>query len=209
MRDKVIKTIFDYWEGNHPGADWDDAEWNHGKLSDAILAALPSMVQPLVWVDAKTHSDSVREAAHSNFGSYEVLMWSDGSYGGTYPDGEEFDASDIGDAKNKQREIFDISRSLKSLTCELSIPLIIISQLSSIIESRQDHRPYLSDVRELNRCADEVLFLHREDYYNPTESNRGLAEVIMAKNRRGPVGTTNLVFLHEYLRFENLPTNKR
>ena len=49
MRERVIKTIFDYWEGNHPGADWDDAEWDHGKLSDAILAALPSMVQDLVW----------------------------------------------------------------------------------------------------------------------------------------------------------------
>ena len=110
---------------------------------------------------------------------------------------------------NRQQEISEISRSLKALARELGIPLIAISQLSRAVESRQDHRPQLSDLREsgaIEQDADVVVLLLREEYYNPTEDNKGLAEINIAKQRNGPVGSINLVFLGEYTRFENLTT---
>lgn len=110
-------------------------------------------------------------------------------------------------ADNRQQEISEISRSLKALARELNVPLIAISQLSRAVEQRSDHRPQLSDLREsgaIEQDADLVLLLLREEYYNPTEENRGMAEVIIAKQRNGPVGTLNLAFLGEYMRFENI-----
>ena len=85
--------------------------------------------------------------------------------------------------------------------------MVIISQLSRAVESRTDHRPQLSDLREsgaIEQDADVVVLLLREEYYNPTEENKGIAEVIIAKQRNGPVGTLNLTFIGEYMRFENL-----
>lgn len=108
---------------------------------------------------------------------------------------------------NRQQEISEISRSLKALARELSVPIIALSQLSRAVESRQDHRPQLSDLREsgaIEQDADLVVLLMREEYYNPTEENRGVAEVIIAKQRNGPVGTVKLSFIKEYMRFENL-----
>lgn len=108
---------------------------------------------------------------------------------------------------NRQQEISEISRSLKALARELSVPLIAISQLSRAVEQRSDHRPQLSDLREsgaIEQDADLVILLLREEYYNPTDENKGVAEVIIAKQRNGPVGTLNLAFLGEYMRFENL-----
>lgn len=110
-------------------------------------------------------------------------------------------------ADNRQQEISEISRSLKALARELNTPLIAISQLSRAVEQRQDHRPQLSDLREsgaIEQDADLVILLLREWYYNPTEENRGLAEIIIAKQRNGPTGNFNLAFLGEYMRFENL-----
>lgn len=108
---------------------------------------------------------------------------------------------------NRQQEISEISRSLKALARELNVPVIAISQLSRAVESRTDHRPQLSDLREsgaIEQDADVVVLLLREEYYNPTEDNQGLAEVILAKQRNGPVGSVSLVFIKEYTRFENL-----
>jgi replicative DNA helicase len=108
---------------------------------------------------------------------------------------------------SRQQEISDISRSLKALARELKIPIIAISQLSRAVESRQDHRPQLSDLREsgaIEQDADLVVLLMREEYYSPTEENRGIADVIIAKQRNGPVGTIKLTFIKEYMRFENL-----
>lgn len=108
---------------------------------------------------------------------------------------------------NRQQEISEISRSLKALARELNVPLIAISQLSRAVEQRSDHRPQLSDLREsgaIEQDADLVILLLREEYYNPTEENKGLAEVIIAKQRNGPVGSLNLTFIGEYMRFENL-----
>ena len=110
-------------------------------------------------------------------------------------------------ADSRQQEISEISRSLKSLARELNVPLIAISQLSRAVEQRQDHRPQLSDLREsgaIEQDADLVILLLREELYNQTEENKGVAEVIVAKQRNGPVGTLKLAFLGEYMRFENL-----
>jgi replicative DNA helicase len=110
-------------------------------------------------------------------------------------------------AENRQQEISEISRSLKALARELNVPLVAISQLSRAVESRQDHRPQLSDLREsgaIEQDADLVILLLREEYYNPTPDNEGIAEVIIAKQRNGPVGTMKLAFIKEYARFENL-----
>ncbi len=108
---------------------------------------------------------------------------------------------------NRQQEISEISRSIKALARELSIPIIALSQLSRAVESRQDHRPQLSDLREsgaIEQDADVVVLMMREEYYNPTEENRGVAEINIAKQRNGPVGTVKLAFIKEYMRFENL-----
>jgi len=107
-------------------------------------------------------------------------------------------------AENRQQEISEISRSLKALARELSVPLIAVSQLSRAVEQRADRRPQLSDLREsgaIEQDADLVILLLREEYYNPTEENKGLAEVIVAKQRNGPVGSLKLTFINEYTKF--------
>lgn len=109
-------------------------------------------------------------------------------------------------ADSRQQEISEISRSLKALARELRVPLIAISQLSRAVEQRVDHRPQLSDLREsgaIEQDADLVLLLLREELYNQTEENKGMVELIIAKQRNGPIGTVNLTFLGEYMRFEN------
>ena len=110
-------------------------------------------------------------------------------------------------AENRQQEISIISRSLKALARELNVPLIAVSQLSRAPERRESFRPRLSDLREsgaIEQDADVVLMLFREDYYNLTDENRGIAEIIIAKQRNGPTGTVKLTFLNEYTRFESL-----
>jgi replicative DNA helicase len=111
-------------------------------------------------------------------------------------------------AENRQQEISEISRSLKSLSRELDVPLIAISQLSRAVEGREVKRPQLSDLREsgaIEQDADVVLLIMREDYYNPTSENQGLAEIIIAKQRNGISGVSvKLKFLKEYVKFVNL-----
>ena len=114
-------------------------------------------------------------------------------------------------SENRQQEISEISRSLKALARELSVPVIAVSQLSRAVESRQDRRPQLSDLREsgaIEQDADLVGLLLREEYYNPTEENRGIAEVIIAKQRNGPVGSIKLVFIKDYVKFDNLASKE-
>ena len=110
-------------------------------------------------------------------------------------------------AENRQQEISIISRSLKALARELNVPVIAVSQLSRAPERRESFRPRLSDLREsgaIEQDADVVLMLFREDYYNPTDENKGIAEVIIAKQRNGPTGSVKLAFISEYTRFETL-----
>ena len=118
----------------------------------------------------------------------------------------------VANSESRQQEISEISRSLKALARELHVPVIAISQLSRAVESRTDHRPQLSDLREsgaIEQDADMVVLLLREEYYNPTEENRGKCEVIIAKQRNGPVGSVFLTFIREYTRFENAELVRR
>lgn len=115
------------------------------------------------------------------------------------------------ESKNKlssrQQEITEISRSLKILAKELKVPVIALSQLSRASEGRTDHRPMLSDLRDsgaIEQDADIVMFLHREDYYNPDTEKKNIAEVILAKNRSGSSGTVELAWLGQYTKFANL-----
>jgi replicative DNA helicase len=115
--------------------------------------------------------------------------------------------SGAGRVENRQQEIASISRSLKGLAKELEMPVIALSQLSRAPEARTEKRPQLSDLREsgsIEQDADIVIFIFREEEYKPTDENRGIAELIIGKQRNGPTGTVKLAFLKEYTRFENL-----
>ncbi len=107
---------------------------------------------------------------------------------------------------NRQQEISDISRSLKALAREINAPVIALSQLSRACETRPDHRPMLSDLREsgaIEQDADVVMFLYRDDYYNKDTDKKNISEVIIAKQRNGPIGTVELVWLPNYTKFAN------
>lgn len=107
---------------------------------------------------------------------------------------------------SRQQEISEISRSLKALAREMQAPVVALSQLSRACETRTDHRPMLSDLREsgaIEQDADVVMFLYRDDYYNKDSEMKDMAEVIIAKQRNGPIGTVNLVWMPQYTRFAN------
>ena len=112
-----------------------------------------------------------------------------------------------GRAESRQQEISAISRQLKGIAKELDVPVIALSQLSRAPEMRADHRPILSDLREsgaIEQDADIVMFLYRDEYYNPDTDKQGLGELIIAKHRNGPTGTVELLFKGEYTKFVNL-----
>ena len=109
--------------------------------------------------------------------------------------------------ESRQQEVSDISRALKGIARELNVPVVVGSQLSRAVEQRPDHRPMLSDLREsgaIEQDADLVMFLYRDEYYNKDSEKRGIAEVIVAKQRRGSIGTIELAWLPDFTRFANL-----
>ncbi|MCL2252899.1 MAG: replicative DNA helicase [Lachnospiraceae bacterium] len=119
-------------------------------------------------------------------------------------------ASSGRNSDSRQQEISDISRSLKAIARELNVPVVALSQLSRAVEQRPDHRPMLSDLRDsgaIEQDADVVMFIYRDEYYNKETEKKGITEVIIAKQRNGPIGTVELVFLPEYTRFANLARN--
>ena len=112
-----------------------------------------------------------------------------------------------GRTDSRQQEISEISRSLKALAREIKAPVIALSQVNRACEARPDHRPMMSDLREsgsIEQDADVVMFLYRDEYYNKDSDRKGIAEIIIAKQRNGAIGTVNLAWLPNLTKFANL-----
>lgn len=163
-----------------------------GRLSDLPIIIVDQPALTVNTLRAMARSlDHQRGGTSAIFVDYLQLM-----------SGERIRRSD-----NRQQEIADISRGLKALARELNAPVIALSQLNRGPDAREGHRPRMSDLREsgaIEQDADVVLFLYRDEYYNPASDKRGLAEIIVGKQRNGPTGTVELQFRNAHMRFANL-----
>ncbi|GAB4273778.1 MAG: replicative DNA helicase [Candidatus Rifleibacteriota bacterium] len=176
-----------------------DEDWTKLSLTAGILAETPILIDDTANASMlEIRSKARRAFAQENIGMIiidylQLITWG----GGDKPE-------------SRQQEVSAISRSLKGLARELNVPVICLSQLSRAVESRTDKRPMLSDLREsgaIEQDADVVLFLYRDEYYNPNkQESKGKGEVIIAKQRNGPVGSVELAFNANFARFDNLET---
>ncbi len=172
-------------------SDWPKLTNAAGKLSEAPIFIDDSPSLPIFELRAKARRLTARHQIRLLVVDYLQLM----------------EERSLSFADNRQQEIALISRNLKALARELDVAVLAISQLSRAPERRETFRPRLSDLREsgaIEQDADLVLLLFREEYYTPTDENKGQAEIIIAKQRHGPVGAVKLTFLKEFVRFENL-----
>lgn len=172
-------------------SDWPRLTAAAGKLSEAPLFIDDTPGMTVLELRAKARRLKAKHDIQLLIVDYLQLM-----------QGTTFRSND-----SRQEAVSEISRSLKALARELRVPLIAVSQLSRRAENRDDRRPQLADLREsgaIEQDADVVALLYREEYYTPTPENQGIAEINIAKQRNGPIGTIKLTFLKEYTRFENL-----
>ena len=170
-------------------SDWPRLTASAGKLSEAPIFIDDSTQISISELCAKARRLKAKEGIKLIVIDYLQLMY------------------DSDNSDSKEEEVSVICRSLKALARELQIPIILTSQLSRSVESREGHRPWLSDLRELGdieQSADVVMLLFREEYYKPLPENEGRAEIILAKNRGGPVGSLRLAFQRSYTRFEGI-----
>jgi len=169
--------------------DWPRLSSAVGKLADAPIYIDDSADITVMEIRAKARRLMAREKLGLIIVDYLQLMQGHGR------------------SENRQQEISEISRALKILARELSVPVMAISQLSRAVEARTDKRPLLSDLREsgaIEQDADLVMFIYRDDYYNRDSDDKGIAEIILAKHRNGPTGVVRLAFLEHYTKFANL-----
>ncbi|MCM8811470.1 MAG: replicative DNA helicase [Candidatus Omnitrophica bacterium] len=170
-------------------ADWRNLSSAAGKLSEAPILIDDTPAMSVLELRAKARRLKAKHRIGLIIVDYLQMMRGPGRF------------------ENRQQEISEISRSLKALAKELHLPVIAVSQLSRAPEQREDRRPQLSDLREsgaIEQDADLVLLLYREEVYRPSEDNKGMAELIIAKQRNGPIGTVPMAFMKESTRFENL-----
>lgn len=174
--------------------DLEDEDWSKLSMGAVILADAPIYIDDtpgITIADMRAKCRKLKMEKGLDFIMVDYLQLMSGG----------------GKQQSREQEISEISRGLKALAREMSAPVVALSQLSRACESRADHRPMLSDLREsgaIEQDADVVMFLYRDEYYHPDTELKNQAEVIIAKQRNGPTGTVNLIWIGQYTKFKNM-----